>query len=230
MGETMNGIDRMLSENTDLNHAVGVLIDFAKRNGGDVALTKWDELRRLSSESRTIRLSKEDQEAFASACINPAPVAPALDRAMGRRRELLGVDVDALRAKLTERGREIVRLEKELESRPKFFPHGVIESLERQLSASQAREREAVERAEKAEAQAAEESGNCTYSQREWKNAESALAAARKALEKLVSAMRKSSDRKFQPDDAETHWLVELPMTDEEYDIYRAALNGDSHA
>ena len=70
-------------------------------------------------------------------------VNEALDANSERNKEL-----DALRVALTEKDREIERLKEELESRPKFFPHGMIESLERQLSASQAREREAVERAE----------------------------------------------------------------------------------
>lgn len=71
----------------------------------------------------------------------------------------------------------------------------------------------------------------CAAERREEK-LESALAAARKALEKLRNVVRKASDRKFKPDDTETRWLVELPMTDEEYDVYRAALeriNGGGH-
>lgn len=37
-----------------------------------------------------IRLSLADQEAFASAILNPPPMAPALARAFERRRKLLG--------------------------------------------------------------------------------------------------------------------------------------------
>ncbi|MEI6593127.1 MAG: DUF1778 domain-containing protein [Holophagaceae bacterium] len=39
-----------------------------------------------------IRLSLADQEAFASAILNPPPMAPALVRAFERRRKLLGGD------------------------------------------------------------------------------------------------------------------------------------------
>ena len=42
--------------------------------------------------SATIRLSQADQEAFADAILNPRPLAPALARAMERRRNLLGAD------------------------------------------------------------------------------------------------------------------------------------------
>ena len=45
--------------------------------------------RKTIEESTTIKLSAEDQERFAEALITPAPLAPAMERAISRHRSLI---------------------------------------------------------------------------------------------------------------------------------------------
>lgn len=105
----------------------------------------------------------------------------------------------ALRAQLTEKDREIERLAKD-----RNRIGNLLEESDRQLSASQAREREAVRTARIQ----ADHAGEV---EKENLHLESALAAARKALEEISGNYPRRTWR-----DAST--------------IARAALNGDSHA
>lgn len=46
--------------------------------------------RKTIEETELIRISREDQERFADALINPQPLAPAMQRAVKRHRRLFG--------------------------------------------------------------------------------------------------------------------------------------------
>jgi uncharacterized protein (DUF1778 family) len=49
---------------------------------------------RTIEETQIIRLSVEDQRAFAEAILNPPPLAPAMERAIERYRKLVAASVD----------------------------------------------------------------------------------------------------------------------------------------
>lgn len=49
---------------------------------------------RTIEETQIIRLSVEDQRAFAEAILNPPPLAPAMERAIERYRKLVASSVD----------------------------------------------------------------------------------------------------------------------------------------
>lgn len=140
----------------------------------------------------------------------------------------------ALRATLTERDREIERLKAEAGINTARAIHSMCcadhptirwdgrDTQECPLCASQAREREAVERAERAEADVEQWKRYEAGAKEHWDiwmksclKAESALAAARKALEEIAA---------IQTDDRDSEESCTMNA------IARAALNGDSHA
>jgi uncharacterized protein (DUF1778 family) len=49
---------------------------------------------RTIEETQIIRLSVEDQRAFAEAILNPPPLAPAMERAIARYRQFVAASVD----------------------------------------------------------------------------------------------------------------------------------------
>ena len=49
---------------------------------------------RTIEETQIIRLSVEDQRAFAEAILNPPPLAPAMERAIERYRQIVSASVD----------------------------------------------------------------------------------------------------------------------------------------
>jgi len=49
---------------------------------------------RTIEETQIIRLSVEDQRAFAEAILNPPPLAPAMERAIERHRQIVAASVD----------------------------------------------------------------------------------------------------------------------------------------
>ncbi|MGH7110638.1 MAG: DUF1778 domain-containing protein [Stellaceae bacterium] len=50
--------------------------------------------QRTIEETQIIRLSVEDQRAFAEAILNPPPLAPAMARAIERYRKLIAASID----------------------------------------------------------------------------------------------------------------------------------------
>jgi len=59
-----------------------------------VVAAAQEAARRTIEETQIIRLSVEDQRAFAEAILNPPPLAPAIERAIERYRNLVTASVD----------------------------------------------------------------------------------------------------------------------------------------
>jgi uncharacterized protein (DUF1778 family) len=59
-----------------------------------VVAAAQEAAQRTIEETQIIRLSVEDQRAFADAILNPPPLAPALERAIDRYRKLVKASVD----------------------------------------------------------------------------------------------------------------------------------------
>jgi uncharacterized protein (DUF1778 family) len=59
-----------------------------------VVAAAQEAAHRTIEETQIIRLSVEDQRAFAEAMLNPAPLAPAMERAIARYRKLAAAPVD----------------------------------------------------------------------------------------------------------------------------------------
>jgi uncharacterized protein (DUF1778 family) len=59
-----------------------------------VVAAAQEAAQRTIEETQIIRLSVEDQRAFADAILNPPPLAPAMERAIDRYRTLVKASVD----------------------------------------------------------------------------------------------------------------------------------------
>jgi uncharacterized protein (DUF1778 family) len=59
-----------------------------------VVAAAQEAAQRTIEETQIIRLSVEDQRAFAEAILNPPPLAPAMERAIDRYRKLVKASVD----------------------------------------------------------------------------------------------------------------------------------------
>jgi uncharacterized protein (DUF1778 family) len=59
-----------------------------------VVAAAQEAAHRTIEETQIIRLSVEDQRAFAEAILNPPPLAPAMERAIERYREIITASVD----------------------------------------------------------------------------------------------------------------------------------------
>jgi uncharacterized protein (DUF1778 family) len=59
-----------------------------------VVAAAQEAAQRTIEETQIIRLSIEDQRAFAEAILNPPPLAPAMERAIERYRNLVTASVD----------------------------------------------------------------------------------------------------------------------------------------
>jgi uncharacterized protein (DUF1778 family) len=59
-----------------------------------VVAAAQEAAQRTIEETQIIRLSVEDQRAFAEAILNPPPLAPAMERAIERYRKLVTASVD----------------------------------------------------------------------------------------------------------------------------------------
>jgi uncharacterized protein (DUF1778 family) len=59
-----------------------------------VVAAAQEAAQRTIEETQIIRLSIEDQRAFAEAILNPPPLAPAIERAIERYRNLVTASVD----------------------------------------------------------------------------------------------------------------------------------------
>jgi len=59
-----------------------------------VVAAAQEAAHRTIEETQIIRLSVEDQRAFAEAILNPPPLAPAMQRAIDRYRKIITASVD----------------------------------------------------------------------------------------------------------------------------------------
>ena len=59
-----------------------------------VVAAAQEAAHRTIEETQIIRLSVEDQRAFAEAILNPPPLAPAMERAIERYRKIVTASVD----------------------------------------------------------------------------------------------------------------------------------------
>jgi uncharacterized protein (DUF1778 family) len=59
-----------------------------------VVAAAQEAAHRTIEEAQIIRLSVEDQRAFAEAILNPPPLAPAMERAIERYRKIITASVD----------------------------------------------------------------------------------------------------------------------------------------